>query len=113
MKSSCVATVSLFLAKGRLLCRRKLRPVVVSRKQMAVDISGHLNPGVTETMLHDLERKPETAVLPPVDTPGSVEVSERVHARVLGLAVLGHDASGDLRRLQPALHDIGQGLDPA
>jgi hypothetical protein len=60
---------SVGLAYERPLGCRKLGTVILARKQVAVDVRGHGDRGVPESMLHHLERQPQAAVLAPVDAP--------------------------------------------
>lgn len=58
-------------------------------------------------VLDNLERQPESAILAPVDTPRGVEVAKGVETGALRRSALGHHASRDLYRCQPARDDIG------
>ena len=69
---------------------------------MAVDVGGHLDRGVTEPRLHQLERQFEPAVDAAVDAPRGVEVAQRVQALVFRAAMLIDDTGGDLRRMKAA-----------
>src|SRR5215831_10343581 len=72
---------------------------------MPVTVGGHLNAGMTEPALDNLDRQLETTVCPPVDAPRGIEMAQRVQARVLDGSVLGDDAGGDLRRVPSHFYD--------
>src|SRR5215510_1200668 len=76
---------------------------------MTVAVGCHLDRGVAETGLYQFERQFEAAVRLPVDAPRRVEVTQRVQALVLGLALLVDHASLDLRGLERAPDDVREG----
>ena len=80
---------------------------------MAVGVRRHLDRGVTEPRLHQLERQLEPAVDAPVDAPRGIEVAQAVQALVFGAAVLVDDTGRDLRRMEAALDDRVAVLDAA
>src|SRR4051812_33509380 len=89
----------------RTLRRCKLAAVVAAGEQVAVGVRRHLDRGVTESGLHQLERQFEPAVDAAVDAPRGVEVAEPVQALVFRTAVPIDDAGGDLRWMEAVLDD--------
>ena len=70
----------------RLFGRRQLGAVVTARKQVAVSVGRHLDGGMSEPRLHDLERQLKPAVDAAVDAPGRIEMAQAVQAGILGAA---------------------------
>src|SRR5438105_4239702 len=97
--------------KDRALSFSQLRAIVVRREQVTVAVERYHERRVTEPRLHHLRRQFQSAVLAPVDAPGRVEVAQRMESRIFRLAVFGHYASGDLRRLENALDDVAMVVD--
>jgi hypothetical protein len=101
------------LAQKSLLGCCQLRAIVAARKEMTVAIGRHLDRGVTETALHQLQRKLEAAVDASVDAPRRVEVAQGMKARVLRSTAPINDAGRDLDRVQCAPNDVEVVGDPA
>src|SRR5262249_2405541 len=80
--------------------------VVAARKEMRVAVRSQRDGRMPEPLLHQLERQFQPAVLLLVDAPRSEEMSEAMQAGVFWPAILGHDASGDLRREEPARENV-------
>src|SRR5262249_3410265 len=88
-----------------LLGRRQLRTIIAARKQVAVAIRRHLDRGVPEAALHQLEWEFEAAIDAPVDAPASIEVAQRMQAAVLGSSPCVDYARTDLGRSVGAIDD--------
>lgn len=91
---------ALNLPQQRPLGLRQLSAIITALEQVAIHVCGHLE--VPEPVLHHLERQPQAA-------PARIE-PQRVQTRVLGLARLDHDASGQGRCQAPG-HDVRVVLD--
>src|SRR5262245_4659620 len=72
---------------------------------MAVAVGGQRDGRMPESLLYQLERQFEPALVLPVDTPRSEEVPQAMQAGILRSAVLGHHTGGDLRREEAARED--------
>src|SRR5262245_49440864 len=87
-------------SQERSFRRRKLRTIIAAREQVAVGVRRHLDRGMTEPRLHDLQRQFEPAVEASVDAPRGVEMAEAVEPGVFRAAVSIDNTGLDQRRKQ-------------
>src|SRR5215467_10395305 len=107
VRSGCASSC---FTKKRLLSCSQLRTIITRWKQVPITVGGHLDRGVTEPGLHQLERKLEPAIDPAVDAPARVEMAQSVQAGIFRLAWRGDNTCRNLCRDKSAINDVGMTL---
>src|SRR5262249_42597271 len=81
--------------------------VIGMRKQVAVDITGQHNAGMTEPRLHRLDRQFQPAVFLSVDAPTGIKMPRRMQPGIFGFAFVVDDTCLDLHWLPYTTDNVG------